>query len=207
MSFDVIRRGRASPNSNTGAILRRSLLSLRDLVDLSLADVRLDAGAETLQLIPLGLLMAEIEASALMHALARGLQFSLLSTPDEVYIRCDPSILASTLTNLLQNAFKFTHKQGKVFLTTRATLDRVFFEIQDQCGGLPPGKAEELFRPFEQRALDRSGLGLGLSICRKAAQAMHGEIQVRNLPGEGCIFTLDLPRATAAHLSLVSGTD
>jgi hypothetical protein len=139
--------------------------------------------------------------------LARGLQFSLLSTPDEVYIRCDPSILAATLTNLLQNAFKFTHKQGKVFLTTRATLDRVFFEIQDQCGGLPPGKAEELFRPFEQRALDRSGLGLGLSICRKAAQAMHGEIQVRNLPGEGCIFTLDLPRATAAHLSLVSGTD
>ena len=196
MSFDVIRRGRADPDSITGSILRRSLMGLRDLADLALADVRLDVGAEALQLVPLRQLMAEVEASALMHAQARGVQFSPSFVADEAVIRCDPNILAATLSNLLQNAFKFTRKPGKVSLTTRATDDRVFFDVQDECGGLPPGKAEELFRPFEQRALDRSGLGLGLSICRKAAQAMGGEIRVSNLPGEGCIFTLELPRAT-----------
>jgi signal transduction histidine kinase len=198
MSFDIILRGRASPDSNTGAILRRSLMRLRELVDLSLAEVRLDAGAETLQLVRLGLVLAEVEASAVLHAQARGLRFSLTSPQDEVLIRCDPNILAATLANLLQNAFKFTRKQGKVSLTTRTAADRVFFDIQDECGGLPPGKPEELFRPFEQRAADRSGLGLGLSICRKAARAMQGDIRASNLPGQGCIFTLELPRGQAA---------
>jgi signal transduction histidine kinase len=194
MSFDFILHGRASPDSKTGAILRRSLLGLRDLVDLSLVDVRLAAGAETPQVVRLSLLLADVEASARMHALARGLQFSLGATPDDVDLRCDPSILAVTLANLLQNAFKFTRQEGQVSLATRVTANRVFFDIQDECGGLPPGKTEELFRPFEQRALDRSGLGLGLSICRKAARAMQGDIRVSNLPGQGCIFTLELPR-------------
>ncbi len=197
MSFDVIRHGRASPESNTGAILRRSLLSLRDLVDLSLADVRLDAGALTPQLVPLRLLMAEVGASARMHAQARGIQFSETSSADAAFIRCDPNIVAAILANLLQNAFKFCRKQGKVSLGTRTTADRVFFDIQDECGGLPPGMAEELFQPFEQRSLDRTGLGLGLSFCRKAARAMLGDIRVSNLPGEGCIFTLELPRVTS----------
>jgi signal transduction histidine kinase len=68
--------------------------------------------------------------------------------------------------------------------------------VEDECGGLPPGKVEDLFRPFEQRGTDRSGMGLGLTICRKAAHANHGEILVRDLPGKGCIFTLDLPKSS-----------
>jgi hypothetical protein len=79
-------------------------------------------------------------------------------------------------------------------LTVRATADRVLFEVEDECGGLPPGKAEDLFQPFEQRASDRSGLGLGLSICRRAAKASDGDLRVRDMPGTGCVFTLDLPR-------------
>ena len=75
------------------------------------------------------------------------------------------------VTNLLQNAFKFTRAPGHVWLRTRATADRVFIDIEDECGGLPPGQAAELFRPFEQRSTDRSGLGLGLSISRKAVES------------------------------------
>ena len=63
--------------------------------------------------------------------------------------------------------------------------------------GLPPGKAEELFRPFEQRGLDQRGLGLGLTISLKGVQASGGEIRVSDLPGSGCIFTVDMPRAPA----------
>jgi nitrogen fixation/metabolism regulation signal transduction histidine kinase len=72
--------------------------------------------------------------------------------------------------------------------------DRVAFEIEDECGGLPPGKTEDLFRPFEQRGTDRSGVGLGLAICLKAAKASGGRIHVRDLPGKGCVFSLDLKR-------------
>jgi len=56
----------------------------------------------------------------------------------------------------------------------------------------------ELFRPFEQQGADRSGLGLGLSIVRKSVGANGGEIRVRDLPGTGCVFTIDLPRLPPA---------
>ncbi len=71
----------------------------------------------------------------------------------------------------------------------------MLIEVQDECGGLPPGKSDELFRPFEQRGADHTGLGLGLTISLKGVRANGGEIQVRDVPGSGCVFTVDLPRA------------
>ena len=59
----------------------------------------------------------------------------------------------------------------------------------------PEGKAEELFHPFKQRSKNRSGLGLGLSISRRAVEANAGTLTVRNVPGTGCVFTIDLPRS------------
>ena len=52
----------------------------------------------------------------------------------------------------------------------------------------------ELFRPFEQRSANRSGVGLGLAFSRWGAEANDGRIYARNLPGKGCVFTVDLPR-------------
>jgi hypothetical protein len=71
----------------------------------------------------------------------------------------------------------------------------VFFDVEDQCGGLPAGKGEELFRLFEQRGEDRSGLGVGLAVAQTSARAMKGEVRVRDLPPKGCVFTIDLPQA------------
>ncbi|HEX9102683.1 MAG TPA: HAMP domain-containing sensor histidine kinase, partial [Polyangia bacterium] len=71
-------------------------------------------------------------------------------------------------------------------------------EVQDQCGGLPPGKTEELFSPFVQKGADRSGFGLGLAIARQAAESHHGTVKVANLPGVGCVFTIDLPVSQSA---------
>ena len=56
------------------------------------------------------------------------------------------------------------------------------------------GDVNELFRPFEQRSADRTGLGLGLAFSRWGAEANQGRIYARNLPGVGCVFTIDLPR-------------
>ena len=108
-------------------------------------------------------------------------------------------IIGGALSNLLQNAFKFTHRGGEVILRTRAEAGRVVFEVDDECGGLPAGKAEELFRPYEQRGSDRSGVGLGLAICVKAARASGGTLRVQDRPGKGCTFILDLPRLARAE--------
>jgi signal transduction histidine kinase len=51
----------------------------------------------------------------------------------------------------------------------------------------------DLFRPFEQRSADRSGLGLGLAFSRWGVEANNGRLYARNLPDRGCIFTVDLP--------------
>lgn len=92
---------------------------------------------------------------------------------------------------------------GQDLFAMGLTIGQVVHE--DECGGLPPGKSEDLFESFAQRAHDPSGLGLGLSICRRAAQVCAGEVYVRDLPGKGCIFTLDLPRKPPPPLSIVGG--
>ena len=51
-----------------------------------------------------------------------------------------------------------------------------------------------MFTPFNQRSDDKTGMGLGLSIARKAVEADGGTLSVQNRPGTGCIFTIDLPR-------------
>jgi K+-sensing histidine kinase KdpD len=79
------------------------------------------------------------------------------------------------------------------YLTARVVAGHVRIEVADQCGGLPAGWAEQLFLPFTQGGADRSGVGLGLSISRRAVHAIGGTLEVRDVPGTGCGFTLDLP--------------
>jgi C4-dicarboxylate-specific signal transduction histidine kinase len=67
-------------------------------------------------------------------------------------------------------------------------------EVEDHCGGLPMDGMEKMFLPFTQRSADKSGMGLGLSICQRSVEANHGVLSVRDVPGSGCIFTIDLPR-------------
>ena len=118
----------------------------------------------------------------------------------------DSAHLTQILLNLLHNALKFSHPHGQVSLRAYAIKGRVRIEVEDECGGLPTDKIDELFRPFQQKGADRTGLGLGLTISRRAVAASGGEITVRNLPGKGCIFVIELPLAalqthTDAHCS------
>jgi signal transduction histidine kinase len=95
----------------------------------------------------------------------------------------------------LHNAFKNTPPGGRVVLRARAEQGRLLIETEDECGGIPPNK-RDLFQKFgDRRGGDRSGLGLGLSIARKAVRAHGGEISVRNMPGKGCVFIIDVPLA------------
>jgi signal transduction histidine kinase len=116
----------------------------------------------------------------------------------------DRELLLSALANLLQNAFKFTHLRSNVTLRALGANDRVLIEVEDRCGGLPEGVSDTMFLPFTQGGVDKSGLGLGLPICRRIVEANHGTLSVRDLPGVGCVFTIDLPRPAGAKAILVS---
>ena len=200
LAFEVLKGGTVGVGGSTGKVLGRNLLALRDLIDRSLAEVRLEAGLHRREHIPLAELMEEVEVAASIEANTRGLQLTVRPVPPEAGIDADRQLIAAALANLLQNAFKFTRHKGAVVLRTDVTTadGRVLIEVEDECGGLPEGRAEDLFRPFEQRGNDRTGLGLGLSIARESVEANGGLIRARNLPGQGCVFTIDLPLSVPA---------
>ena len=90
-----------------------------------------------------------------------------------------------------------------MILRVGASAERVLIEVEDECGGLVGGNVNELFRPFEQRSADRTGLGLGLAFGRWGAEANNGRLYARNLPDKGCVFTIDLPRVAAPAIVMV----
>jgi signal transduction histidine kinase len=194
MAFEAIREGAVGPKGSTGAILSRSLVRMRELVDRSLAEVRLKASVLSRTHISLAALIEELAVTAEIEARRRGLRLTVGPVEGDVIIDADPHTIFSALENLLQNAFKFTRPGGHVSMKTDATADRVRIDIEDECGGLPTGKVEDLFRIFGQMGTDRTGLGLGLMISRHGVESNGGKIHVRDLPGKGCIFTVELPR-------------
>lgn len=195
LAVTAIKAGNVGLAGATGAVLDRSLIGLRNLVDRSLADVRVTAGMPARQqLIPLAAFIADVKISASLEAQTRGCGLEVREVEPHLAIEADRELLFSALGNLLQNAFKFTEQNSDVVLHAYPSGDRVRIDVEDNCGGLPPGDAEKMFLPFTQGSPDKSGLGLGLSICRRSVEANNGVLSVRNMPGSGCVFTIDLPR-------------
>jgi signal transduction histidine kinase len=197
LSYDALRTGSVGIASSTGAVLGRSLVALRDLVDRSMTQVRLSVGIDKPERIVVVQFVEDLEVSAILSAKAYGVQFIVGEVEAGLTVEADRQLLASVIANLLQNAFKFTRKNGRVWIRAKATGNGVTFEVEDECGGLPPGKAEHLFEPYEQHGSDRSGLGLGLAMCARAVGVLHGQIAVSDYPGRGCMFSVDLPHLVA----------
>ena len=194
-AFEVVRAGSVGIRGSTGDVLGRSLIGLRDVIDRSLAGVRLSAGITKPEHITVAQFFEDIEISSILPAKAHRIELTVTDVDPKLAIKADRQILASVVTNLLQNAFKYTRPFSHVRLEAHGTADRVLIAIADQCGGLPEGKAAHLFDPLDQRSVDRTGLGLGLAFCARGAAALHGVIRVLDQPGQGCVFTIDLPRA------------
>jgi signal transduction histidine kinase len=196
MTFEVLKSGNVGVTGSTGAVLERSLSRLASLVDRAVADVRLEAGDIRRERLGVPRLLEELEIYATLSAKPKGITIELV-LPQEigVCVDGDPQILAAILVNLVQNAVKYTPSGGRVTVSTRVSAGHVEIDVADQCGGLPPGLAESLFKTFDRRGTDRTGLGLGLVIARRGALAHDGSIHVRDVPGTGCVFTLSLPRS------------
>jgi signal transduction histidine kinase len=119
-------------------------------------------------------------------------------TEPDLAIDADRQILASVVSNLLQNAFKYSHPHSNIVLHAHGADGMVLIDVEDECGGLPAGEPEGLFQPYERRSSNRTGLGLGLTISREGAKANGGTLVVRDVPGHGCVFTVQLPRHSSS---------
>jgi signal transduction histidine kinase len=202
IAFEVVKSGNVGVSGSTGKVLHRSLVGARDLIARSLAEVRLTQGVQNREQILVSTFIDELVPAATLAAAARGVRLTVMPVDDGVLVEADRQVLAAVVMNVLQNAFKFTRPRTNVVLRVGASAERVLIEIQDECGGLPAGDVNELFRPFEQRSVNRTGLGLGLAFSRWAVEANHGRIYARNLPSVGCVFIVDLPRLPVHALAI-----
>lgn len=195
LAFHVLKGGTVPVNGSVGAVLGRSLTSLQTVVDRGVAEVRVGAARQRRQAISVTALVDEIAATGALHSECRGVRFLVAPVDPALALEADPHLLGSAMMNLLHNAFKNTRAGGVVSLRARAEGERLLVEIEDECGGLPEGRADLALAFGNPRGSDRSGLGLGLSIARKVVRAHGGDIRVRNMPGRGCVFAIDVPLA------------
>jgi signal transduction histidine kinase len=203
LALSAIRVGDVGLNGATGAVLDRSLVGLRNLIDRSLSDVRLTAGMPVQnRLFSLADFIAEVKHSASLEAKVKGCVLTVSVVDPRLAVDADRDLLFAAVGNLLQNAFKFTRRHTEVTLNAYAADDRILIDVQDNCGGLPTGDLDKMFVPFTHDSKDKTGLGLGLSISRRSVEANEGTLTARDIPGSGCVFTIALPRHAMPEFSV-----
>ena len=193
----------------------RHLLSLvNEVLDLA----RIEAGRLTLQM-GVGRLGTITDAAASLVQASADARGITLTTPSPgtapLFFQGDEDRTRQILINLLNNALKFTPVGGTVSVEcgqaaiapaeARVTVEGawVFVRVSDTGIGIPADQIPQIFEPFTQVARGhtrpRDGSGLGLTISRRLARMMHGDLIVRSEPGKGSVFTLWLPAAGAAN--------
>ncbi len=199
LAYQTLKLGTVAINGNTGALLGRSLMGLRDLVDSTLSEIRIAANLQRRARVLVTPFLGDLAVAGRLHAESRGLHFAVELGDAAWAVTADPQLLASAVTNLLNNAFKFTPAGGRVVLRARTNNQgHLLIEVEDECGGIPDSVGDPFQAFGERRGTDRTGLGLGLSIARDAIRAHGGEIDFHNVHGKGCVFTIDLPLVAEA---------
>lgn len=119
------------------------------------------------------------------------------NSPDSIQMNTDPEKLKMILCNLLDNAFKFTERGFIEFGYQKCALNKVEFFVQDTGIGITEDKMGQIFEQFNQLEKRRSkkynGMGIGLTISKKMAELMEGDLKVESDTEKGTIFTIVLP--------------
>jgi len=193
MAATTLQKKAEPGDEHISRMLIRNLVSLHELIDQVLIADRLAGHVQLArESLDLKTLLQEVAADASLAA-ERNQVTLRVEAPDTLPFDGDRRLMRSAISNILANAIKFTHEGRAV--TLRAHRDRgcITIEVEDACGGLPDGNAAELFEPFVQRGDNRTGFGLGLAIVKQAVEAHGGRASVRNMPGRGCVFSIELP--------------
>lgn len=172
-----------------------------DMLDVS----RLQSGRFTLTVAPMDL-------AALAHEVVERIQSARperqgllsLEVPRAPLVgRWDEQRLDQLLTNLVENALRYSPPEASVRIRVTEEAEGVRVDVEDQGIGIPEESLSQLFTPFfrARNATEHyaGGLGLGLAICREIVERHGGRIQVTSAgPGQGSCFTVRLPRAAVA---------
>jgi signal transduction histidine kinase len=180
------------------ARVRASALQLLELIEQILTFVQAETGREQVHVetVDLGSLAQEAAAPLKRAAEERGLTLEVRPPRPPVRVRTDPAKVLQILRNLLSNALKFTERGGIVVEAGRENA-WMRFRVQDTGIGIAAEDLERVFEPFWQAEASTTrrhgGAGLGLSVARRLAQLLGGDITVESEPGTGTTFIVRLP--------------
>ena len=188
------------------AIMERQLAQMVRLIDDLLDVSRISSGKVVLQRSRVDLrAIAELAVEASMPFISAGNHEFAADLPQgPVWVDGDSSRLSQVMSNLLNNAAKYTAEGGRISLSLSTDGADALVRVQDNGVGIPPEMLNEVFEMFTQvnRTLDRAqgGLGIGLSLVRRLTELHGGEVAADSSGlGHGSLFTVRLPLAAAAE--------
>jgi PAS domain S-box-containing protein len=200
---DVLQRLGAQANVRDQAcgILERQAAQMTRLVSELLDLTRISRGTITpeKELVELSAILSRAVETSLPRILEAGHRLEMPPPGEPVHLFVDPMRIEQVVTNLLDNAAKYTPPGGKIRLAVRVQPDEVALTVADNGVGIGGEMLPRVFDMFARATPSglqgKSGLGIGLSIARAIARMHEGDIEARSLgAGYGSEFTLRLPR-------------
>ncbi|MGH2541781.1 MAG: sensor histidine kinase, partial [Ardenticatenaceae bacterium] len=182
------RRGLVQTINDEAMRLNRLVSNLLDMTRLEAGTVQVEKEWQSLEEV-IGSALARLDVSLRDRPVRTHLP------PDLPLIPFDGVLIEQALLNLLENALKYTPPAAPIDIIARVADDTVTVELADRGPGVPPGDEERIFDKFYQgrHGNGRSGVGLGLAICRAIVEAHGGRIWAENRPGGGATFRFTLP--------------
>ncbi len=171
---------------------------LAHLIDEVLSYARMESGHDTVQLesSDLGTIAREAAVVIEPDATSKGLDLVVDMPEEGPVLLTDPAKVRQILVNLLSNAVKYT-EQGEVHLTASPKDDGAVVQVRDTGVGIAAEARERIFEPFWQAESPNTrsvgGTGLGLSVTRRLARLLKGDVYVESEVGAGSTFTVALP--------------
>lgn len=172
---------------------------LSDLVSKLLYTSKLDSGVMSLNRLAVDLSKEVLKVAHRLTEATGQHKVEINFPPDFPPVLADPEIIEVVLTNLLDNAIKFSPQGGQIVISGETSKNQVLVTVTDEGIGVAPHEQERIFERF-YRADDTlakaiQGIGLGLHVCKVTIEAHGGRIWVQSKPGKGARFTFTLPLA------------
>lgn len=186
-------------------IVARQADRLSGIIDDLLSLSRIEQDAENARIDTVRVRLADVLRGALADcqtlAAERGVEVTL-KCPEDFFLRVNPHLLEQAVSNLLDNAIKYSDTGRRVDVEAERQGDQALIRVRDQGWGIAaehlPRLFERFYRVDKGRSRTLGGTGLGLSIVKHIAQAHGGTVTVESTPGQGSTFTLRLPVAATA---------
>ena len=177
---------------------RRSALRMRSLIESLLTLARFDSGEFTLESRTFDLSRTAGDCIALVRPLADKRRIAIQADLSPATAMGDPDRIAQVITNLLTNAIRYNHDQGKVTVSLQSFPAEAVLSVSDTGIGIPPEHLAHIFERFYRvdnaRSRKDGGVGLGLAICKSIVMAHGGQISVSSHVDRGTKFEVRLPK-------------